>query len=202
MKKSASKFMFLGRYEISPAEIESLGRDIERLGTEGTLQLTSITVQFGSQEVKYDSPEELRVDMPWKKRIEKFTLSFHEVRSDGHFGPRSISIGGGTWLDNHVLIRGEEEGWVVGTGKVVKEMMQRYEVWYKYLLIDPVVKVVYPIILTMLATYLVATGWIRLTPDVSQHVRLSEDAIGIISLSAVFITCNCSPDLGSRMTNS
>ena len=89
-------------------------------------------------------------------------------------------------MDNHILIQGEEEGWVVGTGRVVQEMMKRHEVWYKFFVIDPVVKIVYPTLLTMLAAYLVWSGWIGLTPDISEHVKLSEEAMGIISLSIVF----------------
>ena len=63
-------------------------------------------------------------------------------------------------MDNSILIMGEDEAWVFGTGRLVREKMKKYEVWYKYFVIDWMVKMIYPPVLAVFAAYLTWNQWI------------------------------------------
>lgn len=171
VKRTVLKRFPLGRFKISPNGIESLRLNIEGLGKERQLQLSSIYVNTTDSESQYSSVEELRNDRAWEQRIVKFNLSFYELQEDGRIGPRGISIGGGTWMDNSIYASSDDEAWAVGTGRVVREVMRRYEVWYKYFVIDWMVRAVYPVVLAVFAAYNIWHQWIE--PNLSESSKAS-----------------------------
>ena len=173
MERIAQARLPLRKFILTPNRIEILEYEMAAQGGERKLRLESISVTTEHSWLTYGSVKELRADRVWEKQIKQFKLSFREVGEDERKGPRSIDIGGGTEASNEILVWGEDEGWVVGTVGIIRDVMQKYETWYSCLATGVLVRVVYPVSITITATLVILTQWVLQGPNEPGDVRWS-----------------------------
>ena len=176
MERRSSETRSIGKFRITPSEIETLAKFIEAEAGERKLRLDSIEVNTKNSVWTYKTVEEMQADRVWDKEILKFELMFRETANDQGFGSRStrtIHIQGGQGLDNRIFLYGDVEGWVVGTAEIVQRKMKRYEVWYKHLVKEWLVRVAYPILASMLALAFIWSKWIFFRSGESESIGLS-----------------------------